>query len=233
MKIWTMQQVPQGSPRWHELHRGRPTASEFGRIMTPKNRRLSKSAVHYAAELASQVASHNPTWFSENRTKPPSQAMQNGKDTEPEARRYLAMEVDGLIEEVGFVATDDGRLGCSPDGLLARVDVDGVCHWDKTIELKCPLAHSHAKYVLKNELPLEYKCQCHGQLIVTGLDKGLFCSYSASWPRALVIPFERDDFTEDLETTLEGFLELYESVLQRLLGRTYQSVLDEFHKEAA
>lgn len=50
-------------------------------------------------------------------------AMRTGQEQEPHARRAYEASTGYLVEEVGFITTDDRRFGCSVDGL---VDDDGM-----------------------------------------------------------------------------------------------------------
>jgi hypothetical protein len=43
--------VDQGSPEWHALRCGVPTASEFSKILTPKTMKLSEQAPAYMYRL--------------------------------------------------------------------------------------------------------------------------------------------------------------------------------------
>lgn len=230
MKIWTAESVPQGSPSWHLLHRGRPTASDFDKIMTPARREFSTQAEGYAAFLASQCVEggHNPTWFSDSRNKPPNPWMTHGIDVEPEARRYLAYDLDLPIAEVGFCAMDNLIFGCSPDGLIEGVDMNGQPRFEKVVELKCPRPDTHAKYLLRGEIPIDYLPQCHGQLIVTGLHEGLFCSFSRGM-KPLIVPFHRNDFTTALAKCLLQFAKLYDKVLRDLVGYGLAEMVRKFH----
>jgi hypothetical protein len=46
--------------------------------------------------------------------------MEYGSGTEEEARNWYAFQHDVEVQQVGFITTDDGRLGCSPDGLILK-----------------------------------------------------------------------------------------------------------------
>jgi hypothetical protein len=230
MRVYSMAECPQGSPYWHALHRGRPTASDFDRICTPARMEFSAQAEKYAAFLAAQCVEggHSPSWFSDMRTKPPNQWIEHGKEVEPEARRTLSYELDCPIAEVGFCAMDSGIFGCSPDGLIEGVTPDGEVRYEKVIELKCPRPDTHAMYLIRGELPIQYMPQCHGQLIVTGLSEGVFCSFSRG-QRPLIVPFCRNDFTVALAKCLLRFAKLYDSVLRKLVGFGLAEVVARFH----
>lgn len=122
-------------------------------------------------------------------------AMKRGTQLEPEARSYYEMDRGLDVEQDGFCMTDDGRFGCSPDGL---VGIDGG------LELKCPSPSTHVSYLLEGVLPSEYKAQVHGSMIVTGRAWWDFMSYCPGLP-PLLIRVGPDDYTEKLRTALEAF----------------------------
>lgn len=183
---------PQYSEEYWQTRRGIPTASNFGRIITPKKMQLSAGADDYIAELiADKVA--NVTPFSTDR--PMTREMADGTNREPEARQWYAMQADADVREVGFLLTDCGRFGCSPDGLIGE---------DGGLELKCPTLKTQVKYLLDGGLPDEYKAQVHGSLIVSGRKWWEFVSYAPGLPPLLIRVYP-DSFTELLRKALEDF----------------------------
>lgn len=210
--------ILQGSSEWWEIRKGVPTASRFSDIITPAKAQLSKSADKYAAELASDVVALAPNWITEDpRNKPPSRAAQDGVQNEPKARAFYEMERGVIVRQCGFVLTDDGRWGCSPDGL---VEGDGGALIGG-LELKCPLPKTHAEYLLDDVLPLDYKCQVHGCLLVTGLPCWDFMSYCPGMPEFIkrVVP---DEFTVKLAEALDQFFPRYMEIRKRILGSAPQ-----------
>ena len=225
MKVF---KVPQVSPEWWQIRRGVPTASEFNRIITAVKGDLSAQADDFIAELIADMACQNPNYFTEKGTPVNSYAIQNGKDMEPEARRWLAMDANLDVHEVGFCMTDDLRLGCSPDGLIGLKVEDkpegewnGVPYYAATaeasLELKCPLLKTHTKYLLDGRLPQDYKPQCHGQLLVCGVKRVEFVSYSSALA-PLRVTVEADEYTVKLAKALDSFKEKYEAASARILG---------------
>lgn len=198
MKSYDCEQL---SAEWFELRRGRPTASQFGRIITAKTMKLAAAADEYIAELLAETYHVGPL---SDIAAPPSRAMLHGTNTEPEARAWYSLERNVDVQEVGFVTTDDGRFGASPDGLMG---VDGG------LELKCPQGKTQVGYLLAGELPSEYRAQCHGQLIVTGRKWVDFLSYCPGLP-PLLVRVEPDGFTEALRAALDQFWDHYQTAKQ-------------------
>lgn len=194
----------QYSSEWWETRRGVPTASCFDKIFTAKTMKPSSQAEDYACELiADYLAPGIPRFIVKEYE---SLAMRRGTESEPEARRWFSVETDMDVTEVGLCLTDDGRFGCSPDGLIGD---------DSGLELKCPLAKTHIRYLLDGGLPDAYRQQVHGSMIVTGRDSWHFMSYCAGFP-ALLLKIERDDYTEKLAEGLEAFWVMYQAMLAKV-----------------
>ena len=200
----------QYSPEWWQLRRGIPTASNFGRILTPKTQKLSSQADDYICELIADQVQLNPPFFTERNGH--TAAMRNGINCEPEARRFYEMEVGLDVRQVGFVTTEDGRFGFSPDGLVGE---------EGGLELKCPEAKTQARYLIDATLPDEYRAQVHGPLALALIDPTMpfkwwdFMSYCPGLAD-LTIRVEPDDYTKKLAEALEVFYARYQSLLERL-----------------
>ena len=218
MIVFPSECVVQGSPDWHELRRGIPTASGFDRILTGLGAR-STQAERYAMALAADVEEMHPTFFTESPlNKPPNPAMINGTTTEPEARRWYEFDRDLDVRQVGFCLSDCQRFGCSPDGMI---DPDGL------LELKCPMPETQEGYVRKGCLPNAYRPQVHGQLLVTGRAWCDFASYCPGFDPVLV-RVEPDDYTALLAEALDEFWEkTYRPLLERL------NLLERFARQRA
>ncbi len=194
----------QGTPEWHAGRRGIATASRFGDIITPKTMKLSAGARTYCYEILAQEMVPPHYWI-----KPDFQsyAMQNGTNTEREARDYFTFHTGRDVTEVGFVKTDCGRFGCSPDGLISD---------DAGLELKCPLHTTQIKYLLDGGLPDEYKAQVHGSMIITKRPSWFFMSYAPGLA-PLIVEVKPDEFTAALAECLEEFWKLLTEMRGRLM----------------
>lgn len=192
---------------WWELRRGIPTASGFDRILTPAKGLPSASQNGYIAELISERADFVPPYILPSGGYV-SDEMAEGIRREPEARSWYAMQTDGDVQQVGFVLSACGRFGCSPDALVGE---------DGGLELKNPAPKTHVEYLMRGELPVEYKCQVHGCLIVTGRKWFDFVSYCPGFAPFLV-RVTPDEFTEKLRIELEAFSKRYRAALDRVVG---------------
>ena len=164
----------QRSPEWFAARLGVPSASQFGKIITPTGKR-STQADGYLNRLVAEILT------GKSDQQEPNDAMLRGTELEPEARAYYEL-IGGTVEEVGFCLHDDG-FGCSPDGLVGDTGL---------LEIKCPLPHTHVEYLREGVLPGLYVPQVQGQLLVTGR---VWCDFLSYHPdmRPLLIRVERDE----------------------------------------
>ena len=171
----------QGTDSWLALRCGLPTASEFSKLITSTGE-LSKSLQGYAITLAGEkYAGKSLNAFEGNGYT------ERGTLLEPEARSAYAFLHDHEIEQVGFVTDDDGRLGCSPDGL---VGTDGL------VEFKALKAENHIKALLyykkHKKCPPDYVQQTQGQILICEREWCDLMFYHPDLPQ-LVIRQTRDE----------------------------------------
>ncbi len=171
----------QGTLEWAKLHFGIPTASGLDNLLTPefelRKGELPKTYVY--KKVAEKLQGRPLIDLSAS-----SFMLEQGMIVEEEARPWYALEYDKKIKQVGFITTDDGEFGCSPDGLILNDECG--------LEIKSPAAHTHVKYLVNGALPKEYACQVMGSMFATGFKKWIFVSYRRGFP-ALVLEIHRDE----------------------------------------
>lgn len=202
----------QYSAEWWKVRRGLPTSSEASRIITPKKAELSGQVDSYACDL---IAEKFDAYYGQQEEYV-SAAMKNGTIKEPESRRFYEFQRDVEVTEVGFVTTDDGRFGCSPDSLVGS---------SGGLELKNPAVATHVRYLLDGGLPAQYKPQVHWCLVVTGREWWDFCSYSGGLPPVLV-RVTPDDYTEKLRECMEAFWTRYQELLAKVMAQRERAIDD-------
>jgi hypothetical protein len=189
----------QRSEAWYEARRGLPTCSRFDKILTAAKGEPSKSQETLINELIAE--SILPPEQGLVRPQLTSADIEHGMILEAEARCCYELEfASEPVREVGFVLAECGLYGGSPDALVG--EAGGV-------EIKCPRADTHIGYVRANVLPVEYKCQVHGYMVVTGRDWWDFFSYYRGFP-LLRLRVERDAFTAKLAAELLNFCAKYD-----------------------
>lgn len=172
--------VEQNSDEWLLLRAGKPTASEFSRLITSTGE-PSKSMPAYAEELGGELYSGRQfeSWKGNEYT-------QNGHDTEDEGVSAYELLTGAETEKVGFITDDMAQYGCSPDRLVGD---DGL------LEMKClPKKHIGVlRYWAKNKrMPPDYVQQVQGQLFITGRSWCDLCFYRPELP-TLIIRVEPDE----------------------------------------
>lgn len=188
MKVYD---IMQGDIDWIKVRLGKVSASEADALLTPKFAAKTGAGVHtYLCKKVAETFRGQPLMqFS-------SFASEQGQILEEEARAWVALTSEEKISNVGFIESDDGRCGCSPDGLL---DDDGG------LEIKSPQPVNHVRYLLDGILPDDYAVQVHFNLYVSGRKYWKFVSYHRGYP-AFVLRVERDDeICKKIESALTSF----------------------------
>ncbi len=206
MTIWP--DMDQGSEDWFRARKGRLTASQMAKVITPTGK-LSSQWEKLAIRLAGECVKPNeiPAFLGNIHTD-------RGHELEPVARDWFA-EWSGLdVRTVGFVTKDDNPvLGCSPDALIYKKDKP-VCG----LEIKCPLIENHALYHYEGGVPEQYRAQVHGSMVVTGLREWWFVSYNEGTE-----PFTHlqtwDEYTDKVAEALDEFVTKYAPIRSQVLHK--------------
>lgn len=183
--------VSQKTLDWMNLHVGIPTASGLHNLLTPefkiRDGEMPKSYLYLKVAEA---------WRNEPVLELTTFSIEQGEIAETEARPFFELETNQKVREVGFITTDDGLCGCSPDGLIGD---------DCGLEIKCPSAQMHVKYLIQGTLPKDYATQVHGSMFVTGFSRWTFLSYRRNYP-PFIIQVERDEkIISQIAAAVEGF----------------------------
>ncbi len=178
MKIHDCEQM---TLEWIRLHFGIPSAAALDQLLTPEfELRKGEMPKTYVYKKVAEVIQNRPVID----LSTSSFMMEQGMILESEARPWFELEYDKKVKTVGFITTDDGRCGCSPDGLILNDECG--------LEIKCPSAPVHVKYLVNGVLPKEYVAQVFGSMFVTGFKKWIFVSYRRGFP-ALILEIQRDE----------------------------------------
>lgn len=172
---------PQGSDAWHAARRGVTTASRFRDARDRlKNGDPSRACIGYARDVARELVGGTVS------AKHQSAVMRVGVEEEPTARLELECERGYLVEEAGFVSTDDGRFGVSVDGL---VGADGV------VEIKTLVSSDTLFRALVDGDVSDYRDQCIGAMWILGRQWVDLALWAPDLPagRLTVIRIERDE----------------------------------------
>ncbi len=200
MKIYT--EFQQSSLEWLAARAGVVTASEFGEIITPLFKaREGKGVESYLCQkLAEQWMGPLPSFNTID--------MEFGRIKEEQAIPFYEGVFDEKIQQVALITDDKGKYGCSPDGLIGD---------DGGIEIKCPRAENHLKYLRAKELPDEYALQVHGSLYVTGRKFWKFVSFHPRFPIFVTTVYRDEEKCELISEALGDFLEKLDEGLKELV----------------
>jgi len=203
-EVWP--EMLQGSEQWFAARRGRATASQFKKILTPTGK-LSAQADAYARKLARECVVDDPFEFSGNR------ATDWGNEHEPAARDIYREITGHHVEEIGFATHKEMIcVGCSPDGIIldAGEAVAGL-------EIKCPAPDTLVEWALAGTLPAEHMPQVHGSMVVTGLRRWEFIAYFPGTP-AFRATATWDTYTDKLADALQEFVIRYAEIRPQVLS---------------
>lgn len=197
--------IEQGSEDWLKLRLGVATASNFDKVITSGGKE-SATLPKYALELATQclISEPEPTYKNE--------AMQRGNDLEPLARDAYQEETFSIVETVTMFKSDCGNFGFSPDGLVGD---DGI------IEIKCPQATTHAKYLLDNKMPTDYWQQVQGGLWVSEKKWCDFVSFHPNFKEKnlFIVRVERDEaYIAELAKLAQKTIAMRDEILKQIKG---------------
>lgn len=195
--------LEQGSPEWFAVRLGIPTASYFDKLITPTGKE-STQAETYENKLVAELLTGKPVDDFEG-----NEYTRQGNEREPDAAAFYALQRDIDPIKVGFVTDDNRTYGCSPDRLIGD---DGL------LEIKCPAAHTHVKYMLDRNIDRKYYPQIQGQLLVTGRKWVDIISYHPEM-QPVIIRVERDEiFLKDLLTFITKLTNNVKTKFNQLQG---------------
>lgn len=194
---------PQGSVAWIKARLGLPTASEFHKIVTPTGK-LSSQADKYAYRLIYEALSGQPAQDLEG-----LEWIERGREMEPKALMAYEFENDVVTQEIGFITTDDGEIGCSPDRL---VGVNGL------LELKCPSPQMHIQYMAEGPGD-KYQPQVQGQLLVSDRSFVDFMSFHPWMPRVLIRTIRDEGYISILRRSLREFCQMKKETMAKILSQ--------------
>ncbi len=192
--------VDQGSEKHEYLRMGIPTSSNFDKIITPLGK-PSKQAEKYAYFLIAE------RFLNRKINTYTSAAMENGKIMEEDAANDYELQTGRETKAIGFVTTDDGLIGCSPDRFVGD---DGL------VEFKCPMPQTQIEYLLTGKVDREYWPQLQGQLFVTGRQWVDIMSYNPELPRCIVRVERDNEFIACLENLLWEFNTFIKEIMAKI-----------------
>jgi hypothetical protein len=202
--VWP--EMLQGSEQWFAARKGRATASQFKKILTPTGK-LSSQADAYARKLARECVLDDPFEFSGNK------ATDWGNEHEPAARDIYREITGHHVAEIGFATHREMVcVGCSPDGIILDASGQAIAG----LEIKCPAPDTLVEWAMSDGIPADHLPQVHGSMAVTGLRRWEFIAYFPGAP-AFRSFAEWDAYTDKLAAALEEFVIRYSVIRPQVL----------------
>lgn len=199
------------------------TASEFDSLITPLGeiRKGLGVETYLCKKLAERwIGGALPSAFSGNFVT------EQGNVLEEQAIPFAEFEYGLKIHQVGFISTDCGRSGCSPDGLIdfdaSKFSKTGPTPYKLTgdesgIEIKCPNLDTHIKYLLGNKLPTDYVAQVQGSMFITGCKTWHFLSFRRNLPALHLIINRDEEFCANLSQAIDEFTQRFDIAMEKLV----------------
>lgn len=198
----------QRSAEWFLLRLGKPTASDFHRIVTPKGKLSAQSRDYCCMLLAEQMLGRSLA-----DQNPRTEWMERGERLEEGAIKAYSMLREVEVQPGGFVTDSDGRYGCSPDGLTN----------DGGVEMKIPAPNTHVGYLLNPDSLREEKGpQVQGSMLVCDREHWDLVSYHEEMPPVIVRVKRDDPYVQTLRESLDAFcdtLEVARAKLEAMYGK--------------
>lgn len=177
-----------------------------GFVPTPAPIELSAAAFGYACRLAGERVSGEP----EDLKPFTNHHTQRGSAWENSGRAAYRLKTGIRTETVGFVESDCGSYGCSPDALGYEEDNDDNDKPDGGVEVKCPTRGLLLEWMEAGVVPLEHKVQVHGCMMVTGAKWWDFVGFHSTWAddpdKLFVKRVYPDEFTANLGKAVRRFV---------------------------
>lgn len=190
----------QRSTEWYEARLGKPSASQFGRIITPTGKQSSQVEGYINELIHERITGERQETIS-------SEWMQRGIEMEPDAILWYEIVKGIKVNQVGFCLHDTMAVGASPDGLIGD---------DGGLEIKCPAPLNHIGYVRDSRIPTKYIPQVQGCMWITERKWWDFLSYHPDYPKMLVRVHRDETFISKLEQEVAKMITLVDNGVKSL-----------------
>lgn len=195
--------IEQNSVDWSILRSGKVTASELDALVSPLGKvRSGEGVTTYLHRKLMEKWTGGPCFELVGVFD-----IDQGRLLEERAKPAFTVHTGIDIANIGFVETDDGSFGCSPDGWI-----DGKCG----VEIKCPKMQTHIGYLLNGRLPTEYVAQVQGSMYATGFSEWHFFSYRPQLPPLHLVVQRDNEYQKAIAEAVEAFSKRLDEGFKRL-----------------
>lgn len=210
----------QGTDEWLKLKMGVLSASEFKKIITPANLKLSSSQdakAHYDDILAQRI---DPTL----QYNYMSDDMMRGHDDEPYAIEVYEEKYDRKVKNCGFITNSEfgGTIGYSPDGLVGDDGLIEIKSRSPKLQTKTILDHIAGR--TEDLIPKDYMMQVQSGLLISGRKWTDFISYCNGHPMVCIRVYPISEIIDAIRASVS----IFELALQQNLIDYNKAVENDF-----
>ena len=199
------EELIQGSDAWFASRVGKITASRLGDIM----RKTKWGESTYKAKVRLELAIERITGKSASSVVM-NQAMRDGQEREPDARKLFEAVTGKEVAEVGsFDHPTIVNTSASPDGLIRGENA--------VLELKSPTHPTHAKNLMQDGMPKNYVYQVQWQIACCEADYAYFASYHPDFPKELRLKWVRVEKDDSIIKSLEEEIRAFDISIEDLI----------------
>lgn len=192
--------VEQNSDEWFQCRLGIPTASEVATILAG-----GKGRKTYMMNLAAErITGKMKNSFAGNAHT------RRGHEDEKTALEIYALSSGDELWDAGFVTTNDGRVGASPDSMI---NADGLA------ECKSKNPEFFIPVLLSQQVPTQHEPQIMTQLYVAECDWAMFICYCEGFT-PVTIRVDRDEKRiKQIADALDKFNDELDELEQQIRGK--------------
>jgi hypothetical protein len=179
--------IEQNTDEWLALRVGKFTASIAADLLMDKgNKGYQNLIAKITEERFTKTACESKAWQG-------NQFTDRGHEFEPLALIDYSTKFFYDVSPMGFIESDNGLYGCSPDGLIGE---NGM------IQVKCPIFATQRGYLENPKVPTTYYKQMQFELFVSEREYNIFYSFHPRL-KEVMIKVERDEVViKQIETAI-------------------------------
>ena len=191
----------QGSTEWLAARLGKPSASNFGKLITATGKPSSSADGYINQLIAERLTGQSEPFYV-------TEWMARGTELEPEAREAYEFISGNEVIETGFILDTSFEFGCSPDGLIA--DQGGL-------EIKVPAPQTMVSYLRDNQAGVKkYWQQIQGCMWISQREWWDFFAYHPEMPHVLVRVERDEDYIAKLAYEVTKAVEVILNEMEKL-----------------
>lgn len=196
MKIYTKEELVQGTPEWLAVRIGKFGGTDAQAVATN-----GKGLETLCYEKVGEIITGRP------KTSYTNPDMERGNELENTARSAYEIKTGNIVTQVGYIELSD-RVGVSPDGLVGE---DGL------VEIKCPTDANFIRFLVNKTPETKYVWQMQHQLYVTDRKWVDFVIFNDSLDKIEVLRVKRDETKIDkIKAGLESGIKFIEDILEKV-----------------